>query len=38
MGCPLVVGNWGERLTVTVGPKKADLVGKDDKVLQAAID
>jgi hypothetical protein len=30
--------NWRQRLTVTVGPKKADLVGSDDKVVQAAVD
>jgi hypothetical protein len=30
--------NWEERLTVTVGPSKADLVGAGDKVLQAAVD
>lgn len=30
--------NWKERLTVTVGPAKADLVGKTDKVIQAAVD
>lgn len=30
--------DWEERLTVSVGPQKADLVGSDDKVLQAAID
>jgi hypothetical protein len=30
--------NWDERLTITVGRKKADLVGDDDKVLQAAVD
>lgn len=30
--------NWDERLTITVGEKKGDLVGKDDKVLQAAVD
>ncbi len=29
---------WDQRLTITVGPKKADLVGQDDKVLQAAVD
>jgi hypothetical protein len=29
---------WEERLTVTVGPRDADLVGKDDKLLQAAVD
>lgn len=30
--------DWKERLTVTVGPKEADLVGATDKVLQAAVD
>jgi hypothetical protein len=30
--------NWDERLSVTVGPDKADLVGRDDKAIQAAID
>ncbi len=30
--------NWTERLTITVGPDKADLVGRDDKVIQAAVD
>jgi hypothetical protein len=30
--------NWKERLTVTVGPQKADLVGTDHKILQAAVD
>ncbi len=30
--------NWDERLTVTVGPKEAQLVGSDDKVIQAGID
>jgi hypothetical protein len=31
---------WSERLTITVGPggKQADLVGADDKVIQAAAD
>jgi hypothetical protein len=29
---------WEQRLTVTVGPRDADLAGKDDKVLQAAVD
>lgn len=29
---------WEQRLTVTVGPRNADLVGKDDKVIQAAVD
>jgi hypothetical protein len=30
--------NWDERLTVTVGQKQGDLIGSDDKVLQAAVD
>ncbi len=30
--------DWDERLTVTVGPKHADLTGTDDKVIQAAVD
>jgi hypothetical protein len=29
--------NWDERLTVTVGPEKADIVGTTDQALQAAI-
>lgn len=29
---------WDERLTITVGQSKADLIGRDDKVLQAAVD
>jgi len=29
---------WEQRLTITVGPDQADLVGRDDKVLQAAVD
>jgi hypothetical protein len=29
---------WDERLTLTVGPKKADLVGSSGRVLQAAVD
>eukprot|EP00913_Durusdinium_trenchii_P013360 g12541.t1 len=29
---------WEKKLTITVGPKKAQLVGADDKVLQAAVD
>src|SRR5215510_14618781 len=29
---------WEERLTITVGPKKADLVGNSGRVLQAAVD
>src|SRR5881628_4197114 len=30
--------DWKERLTLTVGPVKADLIGSDDKVIQAAVD
>jgi hypothetical protein len=30
--------NWDERFTLTVGPERADLVGRDDRVLQAAVD
>src|SRR5262245_1140714 len=29
---------WKERLTITVGPQKADLVGATEKVIQAAVD
>ena len=30
--------DWRQRITVTVGPKKADLVGSTDRVIQAAVD
>jgi hypothetical protein len=30
--------DWDEKLTITVGPKRGDLVGSDDKVVQAAVD
>ncbi|MBI2824654.1 MAG: right-handed parallel beta-helix repeat-containing protein [Planctomycetia bacterium] len=30
--------DWSERLTITVGQDKADLVGANEKVLQAAVD
>src|SRR5438046_291812 len=30
--------DWKQRATITVGPKKADLVGATDRVLQAAVD
>ncbi len=30
--------NWTEKLTITVGPKKAELTGETDRVLQAAVD
>ena len=29
---------WEQKLTITVGRDKADLVGRDDKVIQAAVD
>jgi len=30
--------DWAKRLTITVGPAKADLVGTNHRVLQAAVD
>jgi parallel beta-helix repeat protein len=30
--------NWDERFTLTIGQKKGDFTGKDDRVLQAAVD
>ena len=30
--------DWDEQLTITVGHDKADLIGRDDRVLQAAVD
>ena len=30
--------DWPQRLTVTVGPQNADLVGTTDRVIQAAVD
>lgn len=30
--------NWEERLTITVGPKDADIIGTSAKALQAAVD
>ena len=30
--------NWDERLTISVGEKTGDLIGKTDKVIQAALD
>ncbi len=29
---------WDEKVTLTVGPEKADLVGADDRAIQAALD
>src|SRR5438094_6773566 len=30
--------DWEQRVTITVGPEKADLVGATDRVIQAAVD
>ena len=30
--------NWAERLSISVGPKQADIVGDNEKALQAAVD
>src|SRR6185295_3704426 len=30
--------DWKQRVTITVGPKQADLVGTTDRVIQAAVD
>src|SRR3954449_13240482 len=30
--------SWDQRIKVTVGPKQADLVGSDHRVIQAAVD
>lgn len=37
-GDDVVEPNWQEKLTITVGPTQADLVGESDRVLQAAVD
>lgn len=37
-GDDAVEPDWKEKLTITVGPSKADLVGDSDRVLQAAVD
>jgi hypothetical protein len=34
----IIEPKWESRLTITVGPQKADLVGADEKVIQAAVD
>ena len=33
-----VVPDWKQRVTLTVGPKDADLVGTTDRVIQAPVD
>src|SRR5437764_11464979 len=30
--------DWEQRVTITVGPQKADLVGDTDRAIQAAVD
>ena len=37
-GDTAVEPDWEKRLTITVGPKKADIVGNNEKALQAAVD
>jgi hypothetical protein len=37
-GDDAVEPDWKERVTISVGPKDADLVGTTEKVLQAAVD
>ena len=37
-GDSTVEPNWDERLTITVGPKEADIVGSTQKAIQAAVD
>jgi hypothetical protein len=37
-GDSAVEPNWDERLTITVGNKEGDLIGSNEKVLQAAVD
>jgi len=34
----VVEPKWESRLTITVGPQKADLVGADEKAIQAGVD
>lgn len=37
-GDAVIEPDWKERLTITVGPDKADIVGATDKAIQAAVD
>jgi hypothetical protein len=37
-GDTVVEPDWSQRLTITVGPARADLVGTSDKVIQAGVD
>ncbi len=38
MGDSVVEPAWEQRLTITVGPAKADIVGTSEKAIQAAVD
>src|ERR1017187_9503259 len=37
-GDSAVEPDWSQKLTITVGPKDADLVGSTDKAIQAGVD
>lgn len=37
-GDTVIEPEWAQRLTITVGPEKADLAGTTDETLQAAVD
>lgn len=37
-GDTVIEPDWGQRLTITVGPGKADLAGDTEKVIQAGVD
>ncbi len=34
----VVEPNWSDRVTVSVGPRQADMIGETEKVIQAAVD
>ena len=38
LGDSVVEPDWAQRLTITVGPANADIVGASDKAIQAAVD
>ena len=38
LGDSVVEPAWEQRLTITVGPANADLVGTNEKAIQAAVD
>ena len=37
-GDRVAVPHWEQQLTITVGPKEADIVGQDQRAIQAAVD